>query len=96
MLLVDIDHSPEVLLAEGHGDFYSARGIGSAAQALSDEGVFALWSDDAPEDRLLDHLHTGFTRSRAEVVASTTPSPPASPPAPCTSPATLAADRSEA
>ena len=28
VLLVDIDHSPEVLLAEGHGDFYSARGVG--------------------------------------------------------------------
>ena len=73
VLLVDIDHSPEVLLAEGHGDFYSARGVASAAQALSDQGVFTLWSDDAPEDRLLDLLRAAFTRSRAEVVAFDNP-----------------------
>lgn len=73
VLLVDIDHSPEVLLAEGHGDFYSARGVSTAAQALSDQGVFALWSDDAPEDRLLDLLRAEFTRSRAEVVAFDNP-----------------------
>jgi spermidine synthase len=68
VLLVDIDHSPEVLLAEGHADFYSASGVGSAAEALSDQGVYALWSDDPPEDRLLDHLRTAFARARAEVV----------------------------
>lgn len=68
VLLVDIDHSPEVLLAEAHGDFYSASGVESAAAALSDHGVYALWSDDPPEDRLLEHLRTGFTRARAEVV----------------------------
>lgn len=73
VLLVDIDHSPEVLLAEGHGDFYSASGIGSAAAALSDEGVFALWSDDPPEDRMLDHLRTAFTHARAEVVSFDNP-----------------------
>ena len=69
----DIDHSPEVLLAEEHGDFYSAAGVGSAAAALSDQGVYALWSDDPPEDRLLDHLRTAFTHARAEVVSFDNP-----------------------
>lgn len=73
VLLVDIDHSPEVLLAEGHGDFYSAAGVGSAAAALSDRGVFALWSDDPPEDRMLEHLRTGFDEVRAEVVSFDNP-----------------------
>lgn len=73
VLLVDIDHSPEVLLAEGHGDFYSASGVGSAAAALSDDGVFALWSDDPPEDRMLEHLRAGFTRARAEEVSFDNP-----------------------
>ena len=73
VLLVDIDHSPEVLLAEEHGDFYTAAGIDSAAAALSDGGVFALWSDDPPEDRVLDHLRTTFTVARAEVVSFANP-----------------------
>ncbi len=73
VLLVDIDHSPEVLLAQEHGDFYSAAGVGSAAEALSDRGVFALWSDDPPEDRMLEHLRTGFAEARAEVVSFDNP-----------------------
>ena len=73
VLLVDVDHSPEVVLAEGHRDFYSASGIESAAAALSDQGVFALWSDDPPEERLLDHLRTRFTHARADVVTFDNP-----------------------
>ena len=73
VLLVDIDHSPDALLAEGHGDFYNASGLGSAAAALSDQGVFALWSDDDPDDRVLVHLRTAFARARAEVVAFDNP-----------------------
>jgi len=73
VLLVDIDHSPEILLAEGHSDFYSAEGVGSAAHALSDRGVFALWSDDPPQDRMLEHLRTAFAEARAEVVSFDNP-----------------------
>lgn len=73
VMLVDIDHSPEVLLAQGHRDFYSASGVGSAAEALSDQGVFALWSDDPPEDRMLEHLGTAFAEARAEVVSFDNP-----------------------
>jgi spermidine synthase len=68
VLLVDIDHSPDNLLSPGHGDFYEAAGLRAAAAALSDQGVLALWSDDAPDDRMLDHLRTAFIRARAEVV----------------------------
>ena len=73
VLLVDVDHSPEVVLAEGHRDFYSASGIESAAAALSDQGVFALWSDDPPEEGLLDRLRTRFTHARADVVTFDNP-----------------------
>jgi len=73
VLLVDIDHSPEVLLAQEHGDFYTAAGVGSAANALSDQGVFALWSDDPPEDRMLANVRTGFAEVRAEIVSFDNP-----------------------
>jgi spermidine synthase len=68
VMLVDIDHSPDNLLSPGHSDFYEAEGLQTAADAISDNGVFALWSDDAPDDRMLDHLRTAFTRARAEIV----------------------------
>lgn len=68
VLLVDIDHSPDNLLSPGHRDFYEASGLRAAADALSDHGVFALWSDDAPDDRMLEHFRTAFTRARADIV----------------------------
>jgi spermidine synthase len=68
VLLVDIDHSPDNLLSPTHSDFYEASGLQAAADAISDHGVFALWSDDAPDDRVLARLRGAFTRARAEVV----------------------------
>ena len=68
VLLVDIDHSPDNLRSPDHGDFYEASGLQAAANALSRHGVFALWSDDAPDEGMLDHLLTAFTRARAEIV----------------------------
>lgn len=73
VLLVDIDHSPDNLLSPGHRDFYEASGLQAAANALSRYGVLALWSDDAPDDRMLDHLLTAFVRARAEIVAFDNP-----------------------
>jgi spermidine synthase len=73
VLLVDIDHSPNNLLSPGHSDFYEESGLQAAANALSRYGVFALWSDDAPDDRMVDHLLTAFTRARAEIVAFDNP-----------------------
>src|SRR5690606_32167458 len=66
VMLVDIDHSPQHLLSPDHGDFYEVPGLLAAADAISDVGVFALWSDDPPEGRMLDHLLTAFARARAE------------------------------
>jgi spermidine synthase len=68
LLLVDIDHSPDNLLSPGHGSFYQESGLRTAASALSDHGVFALWSDDAPDQRMLDRLLAAFARARAEIV----------------------------
>ena len=68
VLLVDIDHSPDNLLSPDNRDFYEAAGLQAAADALSSHGVFALWSDDPPDDRMLDHLLTAFARARAEIV----------------------------
>jgi spermidine synthase len=58
-ILLDIDHSPQNVLDSGHADFYTPDGLRKMAAHLHPGGVFALWSDDPPED--------GFTRTLGEV-----------------------------
>ena len=68
VLLVDIDHSPDNLLSPAHHDLYEGPGLRRAADALSEHGVFALWSDDPPDDALLARLRPLFAQVRGEVV----------------------------
>ena len=53
-ILLDIDHSPRHVLHERHASFYTADGLRRLAALLTDDGVFALWSDDPPDG---DFLH---------------------------------------
>ena len=43
-ILLDIDHAPDCLLHEKHGDFYQPSALRDAAACLRPGGVFALWS----------------------------------------------------
>lgn len=67
-VLLDIDHSPRNLLHERNGAFYSADGLRSLAAQLLPNGIFALWSDDAPDETFLAHLAEVFDAPRAQVV----------------------------
>jgi spermidine synthase len=67
-ILVDIDHSPRHRLAASHGDLYSPQGLRAASRHLKPGGVFALWSDDPPDDAFLLDLTTAFASSAARVV----------------------------
>jgi len=58
-VLLDIDHTPDALLHAGHGDFYTRSGLQCLQSFLKPRGVFALWSNDPPDDafvRLLSHV----------------------------------------
>lgn len=68
VLLVDIDHSPDALLDPGHRHFYDEEGLREAANMVADEGSFALWSDDPPDEALLDRMRAAFTEARADEV----------------------------
>ena len=49
-ILLDIDHSPRHVLHDSHADFYTSEGLRSLSLRLVPGGVFAMWSDDPPDD----------------------------------------------
>lgn len=67
-VLLDIDHSPKNLLHPRHGAFYEADGLRRVAAQLHPEGIFALWSDDPPDDDFLASLRAVFATSKAHIV----------------------------
>ena len=72
-VLLDIDHSPQNLLDVRNGAFYSSEGLRRLARQLLPGGVFALWSDDAPDEIFLSHLADVFKTSAAHVVKFANP-----------------------
>ena len=68
VLLLDIDHSPRYLLNDAHRDFYSVEGLTRMKRYLNPGGIFALWSDDAPEDEFLALLDQVFETSVGHIV----------------------------
>ena len=64
-VLLDIDHSPVNLLHSQHGAFYGAAGLRRLAGHLHPGGVFALWSDEAPDAGFLATLREVFAGGTA-------------------------------
>ena len=67
-VLLDVDHSPRGLLHPGHAAFYAPMGLRLLANYLHPGGVFALWSNDPPDDDFLEALGQVFASSQAHVV----------------------------
>jgi spermidine synthase len=67
-VLVDIDHSPRKLLHPRHAALYEPEGLARLAGHLHPGGVFALWSDDAPDDAFERVLADVFATSTSHVV----------------------------
>ena len=72
-VLLDIDHSPRALLNAAHGGFYAAAGLAAMARQIRPGGVFALWSDEAPDPVFEDALAQVFARREATVVSFPNP-----------------------
>jgi spermidine synthase len=68
-VLVDIDHSPNHHLHAGHAAFYQPEGLRRLAQHLRPAGVFALWSNDPPDEKFGSVLAGVFPTSEARVVS---------------------------
>jgi len=72
-ILLDIDHSPDNLLHPRHSAFYSLAGLRALAAHLQPGGVFALWSDDPPDDYFLHALQRVFATAEAHIVKFANP-----------------------
>ena len=67
-ILVDIDHSPELLLDPQNAAFYQPDGLRKLVAHLQPGGVFGLWSNDPPDAAFTNRLAMVFAEARAEPV----------------------------
>jgi spermidine synthase len=72
-VLVDIDHSPSHLLHPRSKSFYEPDGLRRLVTYLHPGGVFALWSNDGPDESFQATLGEVFASTRAQVVSFDNP-----------------------
>ncbi len=73
VILLDIDHSPRSLLNPAHARFYTQEGLQKMVAALTSGGVFALWSDEGPDEAFMGLMAQVFREPTAEVVTFDNP-----------------------
>ena len=64
-VLLDIDHTPELVLNESNRSFYSPDGLAHVRNQLKPGGTFALWSDDPASERVTSLLRDAFGTAEA-------------------------------
>jgi len=69
VILLDVDHSPHHFLNPTHADFYEVDGLARMKRHLAPGGVFALWSDDPPEDAFVARLAQVFDTAGGHLVS---------------------------
>ena len=67
-ILLDIDHTPELWLHGSHADLYSTKGMHRLKSFIKPHGIFALWSNDPPEDSFLKLMSTVFASAEGHLV----------------------------
>ncbi|QNE46594.1 spermidine synthase [Glaciihabitans sp. INWT7] len=67
-ILLDVDHSPRHQLDPSHADLYTVDGMRALVRHLKPDGIFALWSDDPPDEEFLARASTVFGDVVAHVV----------------------------
>ncbi|KRD06215.1 spermidine synthase [Streptomyces sp. Root264] len=67
-ILLDVDHSPRHVLHPRHAALYRPAGLCALAAHLRPDGVFALWSNDPPDEQFMSALSEVFPRTAARVV----------------------------
>ena len=72
-ILLDVDHSPRHVLNPSHAPFYTSDGLRRLARHLHPGGVFALWSDDPPDEQFEAVLAEVFSSTSSHVVEFANP-----------------------
>ena len=72
-ILLDIDHSPRHWLNPRHSALYSREGLTTLGQNLHKGGVFAMWSDESPDEEFLFNLREVFTEVHSHVISFPNP-----------------------
>lgn len=72
-VLADIDHSPRHCLQDSNRSFYTAEGLRRLAAHLHPGGVFALWSNDPPDEAFEAVLGKVFATAKSHVVTFPNP-----------------------
>jgi len=67
-ILLDIDHSPTEYLNVANAGFYTSENLALMAEQLKPQGVFAMWSQNLPEEHFEALLKTVFTSVESHVV----------------------------
>jgi spermidine synthase len=68
-ILLDIDHSPRAFLNQSNASFYTVESLQRMARQLRPGGVFALWSNDPPDEDFMVTLNELFNDTASHVVA---------------------------
>jgi spermidine synthase len=72
-VLLDIDHTPQHWLNPRHAAFYTVEGLQTLRQHLHPGGVFAMWSDESPDESFCSRLREAFERVEATEVSFPNP-----------------------
>ncbi|MER5215710.1 spermidine synthase [Streptomyces sp. NPDC002838] len=67
-ILLDVDHSPRHVLHPRHAALYQPAGLRALAEHLHPGGVFALWSNDPPDEQFTSALTEVFAQAAAHIV----------------------------
>ncbi|MFL0809558.1 MAG: spermidine synthase [Agarilytica sp.] len=68
-ILLDIDHSPTEYLNAANASFYTTKNLTLMAEQLKPKGVFAMWSQNLPEESFEALLNTVFEHVESKVVS---------------------------
>jgi spermidine synthase len=72
-VLLDIDHSPKHFLDQKNKSFYAADGLNSLRKQIKENGIFALWSNEAIDEKFREHLETIFGAAAAHNIEFANP-----------------------
>jgi len=68
-ILLDIDHSPTEFLNPANASFYTTDNLAQMATQLKPKGVFAMWSQNQPEQQFEALLKTVFERIDSHIIS---------------------------